>query len=102
MFEIFNFIQWRAIYESLPLVAAMLCSMASVYRLAHTQCPRTRWAMAVALLCSVLMMVAQSSWAQTLIVNQGSVGSTLNNFVWTTEDTLSMLLFTFIALKVMK
>ena len=81
------------IFEFLPialaLVAAVLCGLK--YR--HTRRKQERLVCALAVVCAVLMMFAQSSWWATYRIYGLGIGTDLANHVWTIFNILTMTSF---------
>ncbi len=85
------------IFELVPvglaLVAAVLCSM----RAREAKTRQYRLSLMLGVVCAVLLIVAQTSWWGTYIVQGHLEGTWLANIIWTVFNSLVMVAFILLA-----
>ena len=97
--EIALFTYSRLFWEALPLLAGLaatlICGHKALTTLTHSVRVRSIWAV----ICAVLLIVAQASWSWTLFVKGDLLGTDAANVVWTMFNTLVMAKFIYTAAK---
>lgn len=79
----------RLLFEALPIFLAMFALILSFRRALMTDKGQVRVACLLGALCSVLLLIAQTSWAWS--VSQGDLtGTDLANCVWTIYNSVVM------------
>jgi len=79
------------LFQLLPIVLAIIAAISCSYRYTQDRRKYDRWAMLLAVLSSILLIVAQTSWWATYILNNSLQGTELANFIWTAFNSLVMI-----------
>ncbi len=79
------------IFEILPIILAVIASISCAIRFSRDRRVHDRLAMLIAIISSILMIVAQTSWWVTYAIDGNLMGTTFANGVWTVFNSLSML-----------
>jgi len=84
-------------FQLLPVILACIAAVACSMRFARDRRKHDRVAMFIAALSSVLLVIAQTSWWSSYILQGSLKGTEFANFLWTIFNTLTMVSFILIA-----
>lgn len=87
----------KHIFEILPVVLACFSAVTCSIRYSTDRRKHDRIAMILATVCSVMLIVAQTSWWTTSLVEHSLQGTVFANAIWTLFNSLTMLTFIVIA-----
>lgn len=79
----------RALFESLPILLAVLSIFYSARKVLITKCSKERKTFLLFILTAILLVLAQSSWAWSA-VNNNTIGHLWADNVWTIFNSLVM------------
>lgn len=90
--------EWiQHVFQLLPVALACISAILCAYRVTGERRRSDRLAMTVAVLCSLLLVVAQTSWWSTYLIEGNLLGTVFANSVWTIFNTLVMVTFIILA-----
>ena len=85
-------------FQLLPVFLALIAAVVCSRHFATHRRRRDRTAMALAVSASVLLVVAQTSWWTTYLIQGDLLGTWFANMIWTIFNTVVMVVFILIAL----
>lgn len=83
----------HSLFELLPVVMAMIAAICCARRYSSERRKHTKTVMALGVVSSVLLIVAQSSWWTSYVVMGIGQGTQFADAIWTIFNTLTMLAF---------
>ena len=84
-------------FQIVPIFLAVIASISCSIRFARDRRKQDRLAMLVAVVCSILMIVAQTSWWVTYAIEGNLLGTVFANNIWTIFNSLIMICLILIA-----
>ena len=78
-------------FQLLPIILAVIAGVSCSIRFARDRRKHDRWAMVLAVISSVLLIVAQTSWWATYVLDGNLLGTVFANNVWTVFNSLVMI-----------
>lgn len=81
---------WRLFFEGVPIVAAFITIVLAAQRAVVTSNDSVRITAMLYMLCSFMLVVAQSSWSWTVFIKKDLLGSDIANVVWTLFNLVTM------------
>jgi hypothetical protein len=85
------------LFQILPIVLACVAAVACSVRFGRGRRHHDRLAMALATLSSVLLIVAQTSWWTTYLIEHSLQGTEFANAIWTIFNSTTMVTFILMA-----
>lgn len=85
------------IFESLPVVLACYSAIVCARQFANDRRVHHKRVLLLGVICSLLLIVAQTSWYVTYTINGNLMGTVFANNVWTVFNNLTMLAFILLA-----
>ena len=81
------------IFELLPVALAIIAAISCAKSFGNAKTRPLRCALGLGVVCSVLLVVAQSSWWGSFMLQHSLEGTTFANGVWTVFNSLTMVAF---------
>lgn len=85
------------IFELIPLLLAIIAIAVCAMRLRNDRRRTTRTKMILSIVSAVLLIVAQSSWVNSYLINGNLLGTVFADYVWTFFNSLVMSSFIYSA-----
>jgi hypothetical protein len=86
----------RYIFESLPIILAILAIFSAFNCLIKTSDKNIKIAMYMMIFSSVTLIIAQSSWSMSVFIMGSTVGTDIANYIWTIFNVSTMVTFAYI------
>lgn len=80
-------------FQILPILLAIVSAVACSYRISKDRRRTDRLAMLLAMIASLMLIVAQTSWWVTYTIEGNLLGTVFANHVWTVFNSLTMIIF---------
>lgn len=87
----------KYIFESLPIILALYAALVCARQYALDRRKQYKRVLLLGVLCSVLLILAQTSWLVSSAVQGNMVGTWLADQVWTLFNSTTMLAFILLA-----
>jgi hypothetical protein len=81
---------WNHFFQLLPVFLACIASVTCARRFNTGRRKQDKLVMALATVCSLMLIIAQTSWWTTYIVDGNLLGTVFANTIWTIFNTLIM------------
>lgn len=78
-------------FQILPIALAFISVFACASRFAKDRRRHDRFAMILAIVCSLLLIIAQTSWWVSYAIQGNLLGTEFSNVVWTIFNSLIMI-----------
>lgn len=85
------------IIESIPVCLAIYSAVLCAHRYAQDRRRAYRQVLLLGVICSLLLIIAQTSWIISALVNSSLTGTWFANSIWTFFNSLTMLAFILLA-----
>lgn len=85
------------IIESIPVCLAIYSAVLCAHRYTQDRRQSYRQVLLLGTICSLLLIIAQTSWIISAIVNSSLTGTWFANYVWSFFNSLTMLAFILLA-----
>ena len=81
------------IIESVPVCLAIYSAVLCANRYSHDRRNNNNKVLLLGIVCSLLLIIAQTSWIVSALVNSSLTGTWFANHIWTLFNSLTMLAF---------
>lgn len=85
------------IIEAIPVVLAVVASISCSYKYSLEKRSASKHALILGVVCSLLLIIAQTSWIVSSLVTNSLEGTWFANYVWTLFNSLTMVAFILLA-----
>lgn len=89
--------RFQYFFELLPVVLAFVAAVSCSIRYHRDRRHHDRLAMALAILASLMLIAAQTSWWATVLYQHSLQGTEFSNFIWTAFNSLTMIIYIIMA-----
>lgn len=79
------------IFELIPILLAIIAAFSCSYRFKYYRRTHDRIAMLISTITSLLLIIAQTSWWVSSILDGNLLGTTFANHIWVIFDSLAMI-----------
>ena len=87
----------QRIFESMPIILACYSSIICAKQYVLDRRKHNRRVLLLGVICSILLIIAQTSWYVTYVVNGNLVGTGFANQIWAVFNSLTMIAFIVLA-----
>lgn len=87
----------QRIFESVPILLACYSAVTCAKHYITDRRKHTRRVLLLGTICSLLLIIAQTSWYVTYVINGSLLGTWFANQIWTIFNSLTMLTFILLA-----
>ena len=84
---------FQHVFEAFPVLLAIFAAVFCSRKYAHEQCHRDRFGLIGAVIASILLTIAQTSWWVASLEEKRLEDTIFANYVWTVFNTIVMLVF---------
>lgn len=81
------------VFELVPVVLALVAAVTCASRYSRERRRSDRIVMVLGVVCSILLIFAQTSWWTSYVLQGNLVGTKIANVIWTVFNTLVMISF---------
>lgn len=81
------------IIEAVPVVLAVIAAFSCSHKFMLDRRRQYKQALLLGVVCSILLIIAQTSWIVSFLVNDSLTGTWFANSVWTFFNSLTMIAF---------